>query len=172
MLSYPVLKVLDRTTKVLVDREEKGLGMDMEKYGRYAGQPNPTAPPPDPPKRRGIIVYDHLNRPIFTPFPTENLKQNFQVTYNNRNNWGTLFDAPWDWNGKLDVSEYEQEAGKPNVFMIQGKDSDYYLSTDNITNDNSWQVREVGANVIFFDVIDSSRRQVDQFRFFKVRELD
>ena len=27
MLSFPVLKVLDRTTKVLVDREEKGLGM-------------------------------------------------------------------------------------------------------------------------------------------------
>ena len=196
MLSFPVLKVLDRTTKVLVDREEKGLGMDMvrklfgpscgsgdgvcepgdeddewespayrmEKYGR--------APSPDPPKRHGIIVQDRLFRDEFSPFPTGTPVRTFQVTYNNRYKWETLFDASANTYCKLDISEYEQEAGKPNVFMIRGRDNDYYLSTDNITNDGSWQVREVGETVIFFDVYDSSRRQVDQFRFIKVREYD
>ena len=212
MLSFPVLKVLDRTTKMLVDREEKGLGMDMIKrmfrpscgsgdgvcepgdeddewenspaYRRAMTDPDnrwshhrhvghrqrPRVSSPDPPKRRGIMVQDRLFRDEFTPFPTGQPVRRFQVTYNNRYGWGTLFDASADTYCKLDVSEYEQD-GKC-VFMIRGEGNDYYLSTDNITNDNSWQVREVDKTVIFFDVYDSSHRQVDQFRFIKVREYD
>ena len=206
MLSYPVLKVLDRTTKVLVDREEKGLGMfdwfskpscgsgdgvcePGDEYDEWESGPTrkramtdpdnrgshnshvghgqrPRVSSTDPPKRRGIKVQDRLNREEFTPFPTGSPVRTFQVTYNNRYKHGTLFDASINTYCKLDVSEYEQN-GKP-VFMIRGNDNDYYLSTDNITNDGSWQVFGVDETVIYFDVFDSSR----QFRFIKVREYD
>jgi hypothetical protein len=212
MLSLSVLKALDRTTKVLVDREETGLGMDMikrffspscgsgdgvcEPRGEYnewehslerkramtdpdnrgsdhshvRHRQRPRVSSPDPPKRRGILVKDRLFRDEFTPFPTGDPVRTFQVTYNNRYNYGTLFDASINTYCKLDVSEYEQD-GK-SVFMIRGKDGDLYLSTDNITDEYSWEVREVGRNVIFFDVISSDRQHVDQFRFFKVREFE
>ena len=210
MLSISVLKALDRTTKVLVDREETGLGMfnwfskpacgsgdgvcepgdednewensltrkramaDPDNRGSHHShvghRQRPRVSSPDPPKRRGILVQDRSFRDEFTPFPTGDPVRTFQVTYNNRYNWGTLFDASADTYCKLDVSEYEQ--GGKHVFMIRGKGSDYYLSTDNITSDYSWQIFSANENVITFDVFDSGRYQVDQFRFFKVREFE
>jgi hypothetical protein len=223
MLSFPVLKVLDRTTKVLVDREEKGLGMDMVRKlfwpscgsgggvceprdnwensserrnamrdpdnrettnnsvgpslrpsSQFVPTPNPrNKPPAPPPKRRvwGATIYDGSGEnKKYIPYPYRGLVRSFIVTYNNRNGYGTLFDASWSGNCKLAVSEFEQGEGEPHFFMISGKDDDHYISIDNVTNDESWVVGSVCDTVIKFEAVNKLRQTVGKFKFGKVEK--